>query len=134
MPQFVQPLNESGAGARARITIGGRTVEAEGVGDGPVDASYAAIAQATKMQVDLEDFSLVTTGKGSEAIGEATVRIREYRGTTTATGRGASIDIVQASALAYIDALNKMTQAKQSENEAVRPKSPSPGSPRLGGG
>ncbi len=121
------------AHARARITIGGRTVEAEGVGDGPVDASYAAMAQATKMQVDLEDFSLVTTGKGSEAIGEATVRISRH-GTTTATGRGASTDIVQASALAYLDALNEMMQAEHNDDRAARQKPSNADPPRLGGG
>ncbi|MHC4486741.1 MAG: alpha-isopropylmalate synthase regulatory domain-containing protein, partial [Planctomycetota bacterium] len=50
----------------------------------------------------------VTSGK--EALGEATVRITEDD--RTFIGRGVSTDIIEASAKAYVDAINKMVSAK----------------------
>ena len=43
---------------------------------------------------------------GTEAMGEVTVRLEKDG--VTVTGRGASTDIIEASAKAYIDGLNKL--------------------------
>ncbi len=91
--------------AAAAVTIGahGENLSAEARGDGPVDAAYKAISKSVGIPLTLVEFSINTTGEGTEALGEATVKIRDH---ATAIGHGASTDIVLASALAYMDALN----------------------------
>jgi 2-isopropylmalate synthase len=96
------------AKATVEVRVGDRKEIAEASGDGPVDASYRAISKAVGMPAVLVDFSIGTTGTGAEALGEATVKIRDGG---TEIGRGASTDIVLASALAYTDALSKMSRS-----------------------
>ena len=79
-------------------------------GDGPVDAAYEAIRQATGLSPELENYSIRAVTSGKEALGEATVRIRDNG--RTFLGRGVSTDIIEASAKAYVDAINRMVAAK----------------------
>ena len=75
-------------------------------GDGPVDATYKAIRQATGMEVKLETYQIRAVTESSEALGEAILHIRS--GDKVFVGRGVSTDIIEASAKAYISALNHM--------------------------
>jgi len=79
-------------------------------GDGPVDAAYEAIRQATGQSPKLENYSIKAVTSGKEALGEATVRITEDG--RSYIGRGISTDIIEASAKAYVDAINRMVSAK----------------------
>ena len=88
-----------------KLKVRSKPIEGESEGDGPVDAAYRAISKAAGVPLKLDDFSITTTGSGADAVGEATVRVRNH---STAIGRGASTDIVLASARAYVDALNKI--------------------------
>ena len=93
--------------------------QAAACGDGPVDAAYEAIREATNLSPKLENYSIRAVTGGKEALGEATVRISEDG--RTFVGRGISTDIIEASAKAYVDAINRMvwTQSKiQSSQEA----------------
>ena len=56
-------------------------------GDGPVDAAYEAIRQATGLSPKLENYSIRAVTSGKEALGEATVRIREDGRTFIGRGR-----------------------------------------------
>ncbi len=84
--------------------------QAAACGDGPVDAAYEAIRIATKQSPKLENYSIRAVTGGKEALGEATVRIRSNE--RTYIGRGASTDIIEASAKAYVDAINRMMVRK----------------------
>ena len=75
-------------------------------GDGPVDAAYKAIDKITGAKVELVDYSLSAATKGKDAMGEVTVRVRQ--GDHLIIGHGASTDIIEASAKAYVNAINKM--------------------------
>jgi len=75
-------------------------------GDGPVDAAYRTIDRITGVKGKLLDYSLRAVTSGKDALGEVTVRVRE--GDTTVTGRGSSTDIIEASARAYLKAVNKI--------------------------
>ncbi|MBX6376956.1 MAG: 2-isopropylmalate synthase [Clostridia bacterium] len=88
-------------------------VEREGVlyreaalGDGPVDALFRAIDRAVGMEPKLLDYRLRAVTEGKDAQGEVTVKI-EQNGQVV-LGRGVSTDILEASALAYLHALNKL--------------------------
>ncbi len=75
-------------------------------GDGPVDAVYKAISRAVGLAPTLERYRIEATTGGTEALGEVMVRLRQ--GTVVVTGRGIAPDIVESSARAYLDALNKL--------------------------
>lgn len=75
-------------------------------GDGPVDASFNAIERALNIKPVLESYNVRSVTSGRQAMGEALVRIRE--GENSFTGRGISTDIMEASAKAYLQALNQM--------------------------
>ncbi len=75
-------------------------------GDGPVDAAYKTIDRITKMKCRLMDYSLRAVTSGKDALGEVTVRVR-HRGREVA-GRGTSTDIIEASAKAYVNAINRL--------------------------
>ena len=80
----------------------------EGVclGDGPVDAAFLAIEKLVGSKYELDDFQIQSVTEGSKAMGEAIVRLR-YEGKVY-SGRGLSRDIVGASILAYLSAVNKI--------------------------
>lgn len=76
------------------------------VGDGPVDAIYSAIQRLTNIRVHLVDYRIRAVTKGKEALGEVHVQIEH--GGKTINGRGVSTDILEASALAYLAAVNRL--------------------------
>jgi len=79
-------------------------------GDGPVDAAYQAIREATGLSPKIEKYSIRAVTKGKDALGEATVRISDDKNRTF-LGRGVSTDIIEASAKAYVDAINRLVTA-----------------------
>ncbi|MCS7184488.1 MAG: 2-isopropylmalate synthase [bacterium] len=92
--------------ATVRLKINEKILQESMTGDGPVDAVYKAINKILNMDIKLEEYSLRALSTGCDAQGEVTVRI-EYRGNTY-KGVGVSTDIVDASARAYLDAINKI--------------------------
>jgi len=95
--------------ASVRVRIKDQVKQAAACGDGPVDAAYEAIRQATGLAPKLESYSIRAVTGGKEALGEATVRISDNG--RTFVGRGLSTDIIEASAKAYVDAINRMAAA-----------------------
>jgi len=97
--------------ATVKIRVKDKTVEAKATGDGPIDAAYQAIREATGLSPKLEDYAIRAVTKGKEALGEATVKIRDNG--RTFVGRAVSTDIIEASAKAYVDAINRMVTAQK---------------------
>jgi 2-isopropylmalate synthase len=105
--------------ASVRIKTKGETRQAAACGDGPVDAAYEAIREATGQSPELENYSIRAVTGGKEALGEATVKIRDD--SRSYAGRGISTDIIEASAKAYVDAINRMVAAKEKgEHQEVK--------------
>ena len=75
-------------------------------GDGPIDAVYQAIRNAIGVTFELESYAISAVTGGKDAMGEVTVKIRDDKNATH-IGRGVSTDIIEASAKAYLDAINK---------------------------
>ncbi|HUJ23982.1 MAG TPA: 2-isopropylmalate synthase [Bryobacteraceae bacterium] len=92
--------------ATVRLRVQEGTREGAAIGDGPVDATCKAIAQVTQTSAKLERYEIRAVTSGTEALGEVTVQIAD-RGRKV-VGRGASTDVIEASARAYIDGLNKL--------------------------
>jgi 2-isopropylmalate synthase len=74
-------------------------------GDGPVDAIFRAISRLTGLRPRLTDYQVRSVTAGTEAQGE--VRIEAEHGGRTIVGRGVSTDILEASARAYVDVVNR---------------------------
>jgi len=101
--------------ASVKIKTKDETKQAAACGDGPVDAAYEAIREATGLSPKLENYTIRAVTSGKEALGEATVRITEDG--RKFVGRGISTDIIEASAKAYVDAINRMVAAKGGTTE-----------------
>ncbi|RLD15686.1 MAG: 2-isopropylmalate synthase, partial [Caldiserica bacterium] len=85
----------------------GKRVEVEGVGlgDGPVDAVLRAVDNITGVKGKLLDYRIESVSSGKDALGEVFVRVR-FNGRNF-IGKGVSTDVIEASILAYLDALSK---------------------------
>jgi len=115
--EYMRVLIETGESPTAIIKIKSKEgiKEAQAEGDGPVDAAYEAIRIATGYSPKLESYSIRAVTSGKEALGEATVKIRSDG--RMFTGRGVSTDIIEASAKAYVDAINRMVSAREKGEE-----------------
>ena len=95
--------------ATIRIAKEGKELQDAACGDGPVDACYKTIDRLTGISPELLDYSLHSVTKGKDALGEVSVRLR-HQGIEV-SGRGASTDVIEASAKAYLNAVNKLVSA-----------------------
>lgn len=85
--------------------------EEAATGDGPVDAVFRAIERACGTDATLVEYNVAAVTPGKQALGETSVVI-EIDGKRT-TGRGASTDILEASAKAYVNALSRHRLLKE---------------------
>ena len=105
--------------ARVVLTNNDGKVEATGSGDGMIDAAIEAISKATGITGTLRNFQVSSVTGGSDALGAVTVTVdAENR---RVTGRGVATDVVEASARAYLNAVNKILrlQARGSDEREV---------------
>jgi 2-isopropylmalate synthase len=99
------------ATATVQMEIDGSPVRTAELGDGPVDATLKAIKKLTGNKAKLLQYMVEGITGGTDAQGEVTVRLSE--GNRTVIGRGSSTDIIEASAKAYINALNRLTVKRE---------------------
>jgi 2-isopropylmalate synthase len=95
--------------ATVRLKKAGRTPEVlqdAGTGDGPVDAALKAIDRLTQMRGRLMDYSLRAVSQGKDALGEVTIKA-DFGSGELVSGKGASTDVIEASARAYLNAINR---------------------------
>ncbi|MBC8512480.1 MAG: 2-isopropylmalate synthase [Dehalococcoidia bacterium] len=97
------------------IAPDGQALADAALGTGPVDAVYKAINRIVRVPNELTEFTVNSVTEGIDAIGEVLIRI-ESNGVTY-TGRGAAMDIIVASAKAYMNALNRLLAAKKARTE-----------------
>lgn len=118
--EYFQISSGSGIKATSTVRISCReyVVEEAACGDGPVDATLKAIDRAAGMDIKLEEYSIKAATGGKDALGEVTVKIS--KGNSKFIGYGVSTDIVEASAKAYLNALNRMVQ-KTAETKIIQP-------------
>jgi 2-isopropylmalate synthase len=92
--------------ATVRLRIKGEQKQGAAIGNGPVDAVYKAIAAVTGTSAKLMRYDIRAVTSGTEALGEVTVQLEV--GGRRILGRGASTDVIEASAKAYVDGLNRL--------------------------
>lgn len=74
-------------------------------GSGSVEAIFNTLEQLIEGTANILDYRVKSVGKGRDALGEAVINL-EYNGFTT-TGRDAAQDVLEASAKAYLNAINR---------------------------
>ncbi len=105
------------ATATVQMEIDGVQVRTAELGDGPVDATLKAIKKLTKSKAKLQQYNVGSITGGTDAQGEVTVRLADGGGTVI--GRGSSTDIIEASAKAYIHALNRLQFKMERDVESL---------------
>ena len=107
-------VSDRGQRASAQVELSdpeGRRLGESALGDGPVDALFAALANATGVTLSLESYQVHSVGLGTDARGEATLSV--HHDGTEYVGSGTSRDIIEASALAWLDVANRILRARQ---------------------
>ena len=110
--------------AVVRIKKDDEIKEESSTGDGPVDAVFNAIERALGIKQQIESYNVRSVTSGRQALGEVLVRIRSN--SRSYTGRGVSTDIIEASAKAYLNALNKkeeyesLLKTESEENNLIK--------------
>ena len=101
--------------ATVEIEDANGTKQEAAIGDGPISAVFNAIDRVTGLHAVLEEFLIQAVSPSRLAVGEASVVInvdgRKF------SGKGASTNILEASAKAYLNALNKSKISSESEAE-----------------
>jgi 2-isopropylmalate synthase len=97
--------------AMLAIEIDGVRREHAQFGVGPIDAVFRGIAEVTRHKPKLEQYAVNAITGGTDALGEVTVRISEKG--KVAVGRGSHPDVINASARAYLNALNRLEKMQE---------------------
>ncbi|WP_027417747.1 2-isopropylmalate synthase [Aneurinibacillus terranovensis] len=110
--------NNSIPTASVRVqTSRGDVLEEAACGNGSVDSIYKALDRVTNEEVELEDYKIVSITHGRDALGEVYVRLKQ--GSLIVQGRGISTDVLEASAKAYLSAINKIVALRGDTVEVV---------------
>ena len=81
-------------------------VQEAATGDGPVDAALKATDRITGLQGELLEYHIRAVSQGKDALGEVSVKV-DFGGGEPVAGRASGTDVVEASARAYLNAVNR---------------------------
>ncbi len=109
--------NTISTAATIRLKKNGDLIEGVSIGDGPISAGFKAIGDLVDCQLTLIDYGVEAVTDGTDAQGEAHVKISD--GDQVYHGRGLSTDIIAASLEAYVDAVNQMLYIKDSQGQKL---------------
>jgi len=97
--------------AHVIVTDTDGTIEATGTGNGMIDAAIAAISRATGVDGKVLDFKVASVTGGGDALGSVVIQL-EADGMKV-SGRGVATDVVEASARAYLGAVNRIVRLRE---------------------
>jgi 2-isopropylmalate synthase len=98
----------------------GQIIRDAAMGDGPIDAVFKCIERITGVEgLKLRDYRVRNITVGEDAQGEALVEV-EYEGKAL-SGRGVSTDIVEASAQAFLQVVNRVALRTALDERRIRP-------------
>ncbi|WP_227936684.1 2-isopropylmalate synthase [Alkalihalobacillus deserti] len=106
----------------ATITIklpNGETVQEAGTGSGSVEAIYNTLERVVDEPILLMDYRIQSTTAGRDSLAEVYVTV-QYDGTES-SGRGTAHDVLEASAKAYINAVNRTISRKLFNEQRTNP-------------
>ncbi len=103
--------------AELELEVDGEAKCAKAEGNGPVDATFAAIREIYPHRTNLQLYQVQAVTQGTDAQAEVTVRLEENG--RTVNGQGADCDTLVASARAYVNALNKLLVKREKRAPAA---------------
>src|SRR5207248_2885828 len=107
-----------GVAASVRMTgpwAGERAAEAKG--DGPIAATFAAVSEIVGQPIEVGNLVVQSVTPGRDSLGQVSLQARVNG--KSLSGHGASTDIVEASARALVNALNKSLFAERLEADSL---------------
>jgi len=105
--------------ATVRLRRGDEVIEESAMGDGMIDAACGAIQRAAGVEATLVTFNVSSVTSGTDALGDVVVQL-DVEGRRV-TGRGVSVDVVEASARAYLAAINRALQVQPGSTSTTEP-------------
>ncbi len=99
--------NAASPTATLKLVKNNEEFEDAALGDGPVDATFKALERITYVKGKLMNYDIQALTEGKDAVGEVNVKVYFADIDTSVLGRGTSTDVIEASAKAYLDAINK---------------------------
>jgi 2-isopropylmalate synthase len=117
----------------ARVSVvlpSGEESIAQSSGDGPVDAIFGAIREATGTNAELQRYEVSAVTGGTDALGEVRVSVRANG--RLASGQGVATDILEASARAFVRAISNalegvaIREAEEATADAAAERTPGP--------
>jgi 2-isopropylmalate synthase len=127
----VEAGSERPPNARVSVVLpSGDESIAEASGDGPVDAIFGAIRDATGTDAELQRYEVEAVTGGTDALGEVSVSVRANG--RLASGQGVATDILEASARAFVRAISNalegvaIREAEDATAEASVERTPGP--------
>ena len=107
----VQSVSHMPATASVKLAVDHVIQLDAATGNGPVDAVYNCILRITGMDLTMTSYQLSAKGEGKDALGQVDIVV-DYKGRKF-HGVGLATDIIEASALALIHAINAIKLAKK---------------------
>jgi 2-isopropylmalate synthase len=98
--------------ATVRLRKGDETLQDSSPGNGAVDATMKAIDRILNQRGHLVEYHVTAVSSGKDALGEVNLKC-DFGGGRLITGKGASTDVIEASARAYLNAMNRMLHQMQ---------------------
>jgi 2-isopropylmalate synthase len=93
------------------VTPSGEEKTVAATGSGSVEAIFNTLEKVVNGEVNILDYRVKSVGKGRDALGEAVINLK-YNGFTS-TGRDSAQDVLEASAKAYLNAINRQIIQKE---------------------
>ncbi|HMB03790.1 MAG TPA: 2-isopropylmalate synthase [Isosphaeraceae bacterium] len=94
----------------------GEIVQDAATGDGPVDAIFKAVERVTGIAANLREFAVRGVTQGKDAQGEVSLELEVESDSRSFRGRAASTDIIEASAEAYLNAVNAIATRRDRDH------------------
>jgi 2-isopropylmalate synthase len=110
--------NQAIATATVRLSKDEEFFVDSAVGDGPIEATYRAIDKITGVPGKLIDYSVHAVTRGKDAVGE--VFLHANFDSKSFSGKAASSDLIDASARAYLNAVNKAIHERETADTGQR--------------
>src|SRR5206468_6766894 len=122
--QLISMHTTAGLGVLPTATIAirrpdGEIVQDAAIGDGPVDAIFKAVERVTGVHANLHEFVVRSVTQGKDAQGEVTLELEVESDDRSYRGRAASTDIIEASAQAYLNAVDRKSTRLNSSHDQI---------------
>lgn len=106
--------------ATVRLKTAGGTLQDSSPGNGAVDAAMQAIDRIVARKGHLAEYRVEAVTQGRDSLGEVTLKV-DFGDGDLVTGKGASTDVIEASARAYVNAVNRKELATQRGRDVANP-------------